>query len=221
MKNSLIGFVLVPTITMVWSCDKNLETEETDSNSILPKQIVVTELDSPIVVTSVEYYGAIYPVNYSRPYPLDSTSFREIDINSDSINDIRITMGHEYDWQTNSGPQSANYTNWKLVSGINETEIPCCSGSFHSYTLNRGFGSLTKLAHLESDDDYSSISGGAIYYGIFASPEVDEFYICFRKMINGRLHYGWLEIHEGISKFSLVRYGYNLTPNQSIRAGEE
>lgn len=63
-----------------------------------------------------------------------------------------------------------------------------------------------------------SYAGTTDYQGVMTPPETAYFGLRFE--IAGQVHYGWVQIEEGLTDQSVLAWGYETTPGTAIAAGD-
>lgn len=165
-------------------------------------QILYTDLipDTTVMVTSEDTVAVCF----------------QIDINQDSVPDFTLCNLHHYEFHTAACCHF--FTNW--IAAI-DTNSKIAGGSDLCTTAGLDSGALIDNNFLWNSFTYLNYQNA--YYGCVQPPSPKFYPVKLFK--NGNYYFGWLRIYsDGIVNFystiTLFDMAINLTPNQSISAGQ-
>ena len=155
-------------------------------------------------------------------FPSDDpgTNYYPFDINNDDVDDLVFIADYDEMWGSPSAPEIP--VRHLLVDGINDSLQFAVEPLtvFYSQDVIDGSSEYENSTELIINDNYG---GGS--ESIFAEDD----YLGFRKMINGKFHYGWLRLDcwtvwnsYWFPDFTIVikDFGFNTIPGEHIKAGQ-
>ncbi|MGM0611984.1 MAG: hypothetical protein ACQESM_00585 [Bacteroidota bacterium] len=191
-------------------CDKD-DNEKVDD--ILYTDIVPDT--SLVSIDSIKHISnGPYCITSKIPYPSDKNMDYEIDINSDNVNDFRISVGHTR--ITCNDPKCGDYQFFSCmleIKGINSGDSLIPSSSQRRIFKK---DEEIELKENNGDSDWNIlISGGCHNYP--PGEDLQDSYIGVKK--NNCV--GWIHLNEINNGIIIMDFAVNLTPKKSIIAGEK
>ena len=184
----------------------------------IPDSILYKNLDPPIQLNTVNSFKqvdyGICSTNY--PSPTDSSTFFELDMDSDLQNDFRFEVSH-FNWSlTNPSYYCGHCTVFEYeiqVSGLNPND----SISVNNFIVGPKFYEITSIisaSNVWSNSDLIYLQGGCNLPVNFV---FSESYLG----VKHKNKLGWIHIAPfGNNGIEIREYALNNTVNKSIRAGQ-
>ena len=161
-----------------------------------------------VTLNSIRYTGNWMGCPYY--VPSDSSTYLDIDIDGDSINDFRFGVGHKV---YTSGGRCDNVSSVSSVISINEAYV--IANDENGYCIK----TFIKNEDIVNDNNNWQ-SDGWIDDGIFHCIRNTTFYLGFKKEINRSSLFGWIKVRTTLGKLVIYDYAYNNYVNRDIYAGQ-
>lgn len=208
-KLKLILFLLVIGFLSITSCK--------DDPMIEPDKIYFKEFQPYVELTSVDTFYNSYP-NCQTPSPLNGSVDFYVDIDSNGVNDFKITIRHFY---KNISPHPCVNYNYVIgiygsssenfVSGIGEWNIP------KYFTIGELIDSTLQWDNISTilyDVNYmGGPYGGADFIG--------DKYMGLSIDYGENRNFAWLRINKNGFKITIKSFAINFAQNKPIKAGQK
>jgi hypothetical protein len=199
-------------------CKKN---DSNITNTVLPDQILYTDLVPDSSATSVRYW--IYLIDI-LPVPDDSSAIIDLDINNDHLMDLRVYVYTSYYWVSNSNP-GANYTYGTGLVMLQEKDSVAYSENPGYCIIAKAFkkDSLISVSSKYSEAVATYASGNNWNSPCHCNTFKNDTYFGIKLSVQGGYNYGWILISFdiGSNKVTIKEFAINKTLNNPIRAGQK